>query len=126
MKHHIIRKKHQVENHLTSLIEHCLKNTYLTYNGQKHDKRKKRQWDHCYHPSASIFIADFETRALDTARVLKTSWMDILELNKINVNIVKLNKTSQKTRNVYYCTNLTELYKSSSKEDPTDEVLSSG
>ncbi|GJQ67092.1 hypothetical protein Trydic_g8033 [Trypoxylus dichotomus] len=76
----IIRNKHQVENHLINLIEHCLKNTYLTYNGQRCRQTEGMQMISPLPPIiANIFIEDFETRVQDTAHYKPKLWLKYVD-----------------------------------------------
>ncbi|GJQ69280.1 hypothetical protein Trydic_g6417 [Trypoxylus dichotomus] len=61
-----------MEDHLINLRDHCLKNTYFTYN-RSINKQKERQWDHRYH-LANIFMEGFENSALDTAKFKQKLW----------------------------------------------------
>ncbi|GJQ70580.1 hypothetical protein Trydic_g22979 [Trypoxylus dichotomus] len=71
----IVRNKHQVEDHLINLIEHCLKNIYFTYNGQRYRQTEGAPMGLLLSPIANIFMEDFETTAMDNAKYKAKLWL---------------------------------------------------
>ncbi|GJQ66709.1 hypothetical protein Trydic_g4657 [Trypoxylus dichotomus] len=57
----IIRNKHHVEDHLMDLTEHCLKDTYFTYNGQRYRQTKGAPMESPLSPIiANIFMKELK------------------------------------------------------------------
>ncbi|GJQ66460.1 hypothetical protein Trydic_g4460 [Trypoxylus dichotomus] len=61
---------------MINLIEHDLKNTYFTHNDQRYRQTEKLPMGLPLSPMiANIFMQDFETRALDTAKYKAKLWL---------------------------------------------------
>ncbi|GJQ69422.1 hypothetical protein Trydic_g6537 [Trypoxylus dichotomus] len=58
---HIIGNKHLEEDHLINLIEHCLKNTYFTYNRQRYRQTGTPVGSQLSPIIVNIFMKDFDT-----------------------------------------------------------------
>ncbi|GJQ88244.1 hypothetical protein Trydic_g13232 [Trypoxylus dichotomus] len=72
----IIRNKHQVENHPINLIEYCMKSTYFICNGQTYRQTEGAPMGSPLLPIiANIFMGDFKTRTLDTAKYKHKLWL---------------------------------------------------
>ncbi|XP_074029242.1 uncharacterized protein [Leptinotarsa decemlineata] len=74
----IIKKKYKPEEHIITLAEHCIKNTYFIYNDQRYRQIEGAPMGSPLSPVvANLFMEEIETEAIATSPLKPKLWLSL-------------------------------------------------